>query len=210
MNPILSQLFKQDVYADFQPDAFNEDITGWGGTEPIFERLILASKPKVIIEVGTWKGQSAITMGEVCLREKLDTAIICVDTWLGSEEHWETWLKDLKLSFGYPMLYRQFLANVMKHGLQEIITPLPISSLAGAALLFKLGIRADLIYIDANHVYDAVLADITKFYELLAPGGIMFGHDISLGPVADAVNRFTSKRTLNTQIHGDFWIINGQ
>ena len=42
----------------------SEDIRGWNGNEPIFERLIRKTMPSVIIEVGTWKGQSAINMAK--------------------------------------------------------------------------------------------------------------------------------------------------
>ena len=37
-----------------------EDSHGWNGNNSIFESLIEECKPSIIIEVGTWKGQSAI------------------------------------------------------------------------------------------------------------------------------------------------------
>lgn len=41
-----------------------QQLTGWNGNKPIFRELIEKIKPTTIIEVGTWKGQSAITMGK--------------------------------------------------------------------------------------------------------------------------------------------------
>lgn len=35
----------------------------------------------------------------------------------------------------------------------------------------------DLVYIDANHAYDAVKADIVAFWRKLKPGGVMAFHD---------------------------------
>ena len=46
------------------------------------------------------------------------SAIICVDTWLGTFDVWENpKIRDsLALKHGYPTLYYQFLANVVKSG----------------------------------------------------------------------------------------------
>jgi predicted O-methyltransferase YrrM len=154
-------------------------VTGWGGTDIIFEDFVSRLKPKVAIEVGSWKGQSAITMAEACKKLKVDCAIICVDTWLGSEEHILRCSKELKRVYGYPTLYLQFLSNVVRRGVQDIIVPLPTTSLTAASVIANLRIKADLIYIDANHQYEAALADLAAFSPLLAEGGVMFGHDYS-------------------------------
>ncbi len=47
-------------------------------------------------------------------RQKLDAAVIAIDTWLGSSEHylWEKFIPDLDFEFGYPRLYHKFAANI--------------------------------------------------------------------------------------------------
>jgi len=61
---------------------------GWGSTHPYFKQYIDQLKPKLIVEVGTWLGGSAIHMGHQLHAAGLnDSCIICVDTWLGSSEH---------------------------------------------------------------------------------------------------------------------------
>ena len=47
---------------------------------------------------------------------------------------------------------------------------------------------ADLIFIDADHRYEAVRQDIIKFTPKLRPGGILCGHDIDYPGVNRAVN----------------------
>jgi len=46
----------------------------------------------------------------------------------------------------------------------------------------------DLVFIDADHSYEAVKKDIKKFTPKLRPGGILCGHDIDYPGVNRAVN----------------------
>lgn len=62
----------------------------------------------------------------------------------------------------------------------------------------------DLVFIDANHTYDDVRADIRAWLPLVKPGGILAGHDYSpdLFPgVVQAVDELLPMRT----VHGVVW-----
>jgi hypothetical protein len=205
MHTILSEIYPQDIYKDFVP--MPESITGWGGTNRIFESLISKVRPKVIIEVGTWKGQSAITMAEACRTHQLDCAIICVDTWLGSEELIRKWPEELRRVNGYPTLYYQFLSNVVHRGAQELIVPLAANSVTAAKILRDLGVTADLIYIDADHQFESVLADLTAFSPLLTTTGLMFGHDYYFDSVSRAVTTFCNGAGRVHRSQSGFWIL---
>jgi cephalosporin hydroxylase len=63
------------------------DMQGWSSSGPLCREVISAVRPEVIVEVGTWKGASAIHMAQTARDLGLSTQIICVDTWLGSTEH---------------------------------------------------------------------------------------------------------------------------
>ncbi len=91
--------------------------------------------------------------------------------------------------------------------MQDLIVPLPTTSLAAAAVLKELEIRADLIYIDANHQYDAVLADLRAFMPILNTNGVMFGHDVSWESVRRAVRDFCDQQGIGYRARGDFWIL---
>jgi hypothetical protein len=121
-----------------------------------------------------------------------------VDTWLGSEEHILDCPAELLRVNGYPRLYYQFLSNVIHRRAQDWIVPLPTTSLTAANLLSQLGIEADLVHIDANHQYDAVMTDLTAFLPLIRKGGIMFGHDYFFDSVKRAVSEFCATHHIGT------------
>lgn len=217
MNPILSKFHHVDVYAGFDPTSVDPDQAGplgenWGGQSTVFGGLIEKTRPRVIIEVGSWKGMSAITMAKECQRLGLNTAVICVDTWLGAAVHWkvEDWLlNSIRLKHGYPTLYQRFLANVINAGVQDMVVPLPVTSEIGSELLRHAGVTGDLIFIDADHEYSSVRRDLENYHRLLSKGGTLFGHDWQFGSVRNAVGDFCSERELCFSVLTDpeFWKI---
>jgi hypothetical protein len=181
--------FGGNIYEGIQPSGVDE-VPGWNSRQPIFSELIREVRPSVIIEVGTWLGASAIHMATECKAAELQTTIWCVDTWLGAEEFWYSDLKDrdLRLRHGYPQVYFDFLANVVQHGCQDMIVPVPCTSSIAARLLKARGVMADLIYIDGSHHYEDVRADIRNYFPLVRSCGVIFGDDYEWNDVRRAVN----------------------
>jgi hypothetical protein len=184
----------------------------WLGYHPIFEQLIIMMKPNLIVEVGTWKGLSAIVMGNAIKKYNLSTTILCVDTWLGALEFWDN-LNDperyqsLNLKYGYPSVYYDFLSNVKKNNLEKIIIPFPqISTIAAQWMKLK-KIFCDMVYIDASHDYASVLSDIKSFWEVLNQNGTMLGHDAQVPEVRIAASDFATSKNITIQFsHNDeFW-----
>ena len=58
---LISLLHAVDPYDGFDHEAYPNDLAGWGSDSEAFEKLVVSAQdPKLIIEVGTWKGGSAI------------------------------------------------------------------------------------------------------------------------------------------------------
>jgi hypothetical protein len=186
---VRSKIFKgHDPYANFQPIGY--DLQGWASSSPCFEESIKELQPKLIVEVGTWKGASAVHMARICKKYYTDFEIVCIDTFLGSVEHWTSVDPNLPASRyrnGRPNIYDQFISNVIITKMQENITPFPIDSINGGLVLEKLGIQADLIYIDAGHEYQSVRMDLDLYKNLVRPGGHMLGDDWFHPPIKKAV-----------------------
>ena len=199
-----------DPYADFVP---NKDsiASGWNGNGPLFGDLVAKTKPKLIIEVGTWLGLSALNMASNLRHMGMtDSCVLCIDTWLGSAVHWQNpnYFKELKLKNGFPSFYYEFLSNVLNFDLQDLILPLPVPSSIAFRLLSAKNILADLIYIDGSHDYEDVSSDIQLYWQLLRPGGILFGDDWGFTDVKRSVVEFSEKIRLPFCISGpDKWAI---
>lgn len=187
------------------------DIQGWGDDDPIFDYVIRHWHPRLILEVGTWKGASAIKMADIQKGFGIDGLIVCIDTWLGSNESlWRVpenrvWLQ---LQDGYPTMFRQFQANIVASGHTDRIRHMPMTSTAAAELLELSGVVADACYIDAGHLEAEVYGDIQAYWPLLKPGGILFGDDYSDSwpGTIKAVNRFAAETGLKLRATDWKWM----
>src|SRR5262245_28575307 len=126
-----------------------------------------------VVEVGSWKGRSA-----VAIRLGLpDTASLwCVDTFLGDADTRATGLAHVSVR-------DEFDRNTQ--GLD--ITAVEATSTEGARR-FDDG-SLDWVFIDADHGYGAVRADIAAWAPKLRPGGLLSGHDYGRAGVTPAVRR---------------------
>lgn len=198
---------QEGLYDGIEPSG-DREVFGWHSNSPIFRRLVEETRPKVIFEVGSWLGASAITMAKATREAGLETRIYCVDTWLGAEEFWNkesgTPERDLMLRNGYPQVYFRFLANLVEHGVHDMVVPVPNTSHAGSMILGRRGLHADLIYVDGSHEYEDVRGDIRDYEPLLSPGGVMFGDDVAWDSVRRAVEDSLPGRFAVED--EDFWV----
>ena len=209
---VMQLLHKTNPYDGFDFRAVPFDAHGWGAQSPAFRELITDTKPRLIIEVGTWKGASALELAAITRELRLSTQIVCVDTWLGALEFWtdqtdaDRYLS-LQLRHGYPTVFYQFLANVCHQGFQDCIVPFPQTA-STAALWFRYyGITADLIYLDASHEEEDVYQDLCNFWEVVGTNGILCGDDYTWDGVRLAVTRFAREERRTVSFVADKWIL---
>lgn len=163
---------------------------GWNSNSPAFETAISRTNPlNLIVEVGSWMGGSARTMaGLIKDRQgRADFEIVCVDTFLGSVEHWTRESFLMTFTNGRPDVYHQFLSNVLHANMQDVITPFACDSINAAQVLKRFNVVADIVYIDAGHDYESVSADIKRWIEILRPGGTLLLDDAHHPPIQQAV-----------------------
>lgn len=152
--------------------------------DPIYKALVSGIRPKIIFEVGSYIGYSAIKMAEFCKAENIvDASIVCIDPWLDVSNHVDY---DNRVH-GYSSVYHKFLHNVKTHGHEDIIIPLPLPALSAYRYLRYADVKADLIYIDGSHDYDDVYIDVSRYYTLLNEGGMIFGDDWTWEGVREGV-----------------------
>jgi predicted O-methyltransferase YrrM len=162
---------------------------GWNSNSPAFQTALAQTNPlNLIVEVGSWMGGSARTMAGILKGAgRADFEIVCVDTFLGSVEHWTRESYLMTFTNGQPDVYNQFLSNVLHMNVADVITPFPCDSVNAALVLKKFGVVPDMVYIDAGHEYESVSADIKRWTELLRPGGTLLLDDAHHPPIQKAV-----------------------
>jgi hypothetical protein len=169
------------------------DPHGWFMNAEPMEKILKEQQPRVAVEVGSWLGLSTRFIATLMPPEG---KLYAVDTWLGSNHVWHH--EDPRL----PYLYQIFLSNVKHTGLTHKIVPIRMRSLEAAGAL---NVKADFIYIDAEHDEENVYLDIMAWYPHLTPNGIMCGDDWGWESVRKGVIRAASELNRTIYATGNFW-----
>lgn len=198
-------------------DASNHTVDLQGWMAPQFFSVVNSflstyeNKDLTIVEVGSWKGLSAYTMANIVKANDYKNAdIICVDTWLGAPEFWtwgnndDTRGKSLHKIHGYPSVFYTFTKNMKASNHQDVIAPLPLPSSEAIHVLKHHNIKADIVYIDASHEYENVKRDMADYWDILKPGGMMFGDDYMRG-TWDGVVKAVTEFPAMPKIDGVVW-----
>lgn len=167
------------------------DIPGWFDFEPLYRRMVQrVTSPAVFVEVGCWLGRSTACLAHHVRQSRKPIAIIAVDTWQGSREriHRE---KIAKLAQQGKTLLDVFRANMEACGVADLVQPMATTSVAAAACFSESSL--DFVFLDADHHYEEVMADIEAWKHLIKPGGYLGGHDYPHPPVKRAVRNHFGK-----------------
>jgi len=170
------------------PINFGNSLRIHGWMEP-YELMWLASQAtmcKQICEIGSWRGRSTRA-----LLDNTSGTVLAVDTWAGSNDEGFPGVKDPEI------LFQEFLDNMkdVPKGKLSIFHGL---SLDGAAHCKAKNQTFDMLFIDADHSYEAVKADILAWSPLVIPSGVLCGHDYSwkFPGVVQAVNELLPKHSM--------------
>jgi predicted O-methyltransferase YrrM len=153
-------------------------VQGWMSWEELAYLAGRAKSAKCVVEIGSWKGRSTKAMAATCRGE-----ILAVDSWRGSTNGDATGVEaDAR---GADTIEAEFRANLSGYG---NVIPLKCEhQWAGPLLKVKAG-EVDFAFIDGDHLYEHVKRDILTCLDVMAPGGILSGHDLNEEGVAKAVS----------------------
>ncbi len=167
-------------------DAAPGQEAGWlgAGSDTMLSRS-LSAKTKLVVELGAWLGLSTRYIADAAPR----ATVISVDHWEGSAEH-QTQERYKKL---LPHLYETFQARCWNY--RDRVVPLRMSSLDGLRRVAEAGLEPDFIYVDAQHTYEAVSAEL-KLIRGLFPHALVGGDDYDWQGVRQAVDEFASQNGL--------------
>lgn len=136
--------------------------------------IVSSLSPGRMLEFGSWYGKSAIDFASALKEQANGGHLLCVDTWLGSPEHWGNhvassyWSQEsLLLDNGEPTFFLQFQANIKAAGVGDYVSWLRAPTNCAFEYLKAKRYRADLVYIDADHSFRAVRKDLHYASKLL-------------------------------------------
>lgn len=178
--------------------------------------LVSVSQPKLMVEFGSWEGASAIVFLKAARKMSLDLKLICVDTWLGSKEHWENTFPNSQWSFerlavvdGEPTVFRTFKKRLKDQEMLSRVSIVRAHTSHATAYIAASFPPIDLAYVDADHAYKAVVADLRLVKSLVTKNGVIAGDDWAWFSVRRAVASFSvgRRRILNSPDRSTYVVI---
>lgn len=162
-------------------------IHGWMNRAELRWLADAAAKATIILEVGSFKGRSTRALADNC-----PGLVVACDPWDGYVNDNGTQAKWIDTKAARVA----FEANLADH----IASGRVVMKVAPFRTAFANGqgrMRPDMIFIDGDHRYEEVVSDIELAREILAPGGLLCGHDYgksSWPGVKRAVDEFFQDR----------------
>ena len=160
--------------------------------QSLFDDVCGLIQPASILEIGSWMGASAMAWSQAATAANPGARVYCVDTWLGSVEHYldtygEWGIEKLAIGPYGPTFFDDFLWHVNSHGFADRILPFRADSQSALALFASRGLCFDVIYVDGAHDAYSVFKDVSNALKIVAPGGLICGDDFGWETVQDGL-----------------------
>jgi len=137
----------------------------------------------VIVEIGSWKGGSSVELAKANKKYEKKASLYCIDTW------------DYREGYNHPELCKLAKGEDIYEAFKNNMRDYSCTVLKGLSEMFLKQFEnesVDLIFLDADHSYEAVKQDISNWWLKLRHDGIFCGHDYGRTEygVTEAVNEF--------------------
>lgn len=174
-----------------------ETIDGWMRFEELQFLYNESQKHLNILEVGSWKGKSAHAILSGLKKANKGGRLTCCDTWQGSIDprdstNWMAKQEDV---------YQIFKENIKEF---DNVTFIKKSSVEAAQDFDDE--TFDMIFIDAGHDYDSVVADIRAWKSKLKKGGVLCGHDHQEDIWMAVVEAVRDELGTPHEVHDSIWV----
>jgi predicted O-methyltransferase YrrM len=140
---------------------------GWFHHGERILELVAEHQPCVCVELGSWRGASAIALTRTI--QPWGGTLYCIDTWAGQVNGSRGGTLPVK-----PAMVLECASNLVAAGVAAR-TRLIVAPTEAAAAAWSGPI--DFLYIDADHTEASVRADLEAWWPHLRPGGLIAGDD---------------------------------
>jgi hypothetical protein len=148
-------------------------------------------KPLVGVEIGTGFGENALSL----LRELSIERLYCIDPFFpyldGDDKPQTIYLQSSEPTLKRLLKFKNvtFIRKFSSEACEDIPE------------------NVDFVYIDGNHSYDYVLADLRNYYPLIHEKGIIAGHDVFWSSVHKALDDFCRDNKIRPFVLPPDWTI---
>ncbi len=144
-------------------------LSAWLDHQPFGYDIIEATKPALLVELGTNKGVSYFTFCQSIKDHDVASLCYAVDTWLG-DDHVKATESYKKSTFQMVNQHNQThfggFSYLLRMRFDEALNTFDDESI-------------DLLHIDGYHTYEAVSEDFNTWIPKVKPGGMILLHDIT-------------------------------
>ena len=126
------------------------------------------SGPGEIAEIGSWKGKSTVALSLAVKRAGRGEAVYAIDHHHGVAEDTGRGTRTPQGS-----TWSTFLSVIDEAGVDDVVKPLRMNSLAGARWLKRQGVQLKFLLVDGAHDEEGVTKDLDAFFPLVLPGGFI-------------------------------------
>ena len=163
-----------------------EKIHGWFTFNQLYDNMVKKFDDAIFVEIGTWKGKSAVYMGEKIQAAQKNIKFYTIDTFDMTESNDHFGLIDVD------DLYDEAAKNInpvndfveiIKGNSHEIYDNFKDESI-------------DFLFIDGSHQYEDVKKDLELWFPKMKPNGIISGHDYNHAPIKKAIDDFFNSRAM--------------
>lgn len=144
-------------------DAARTEAPGWFNHGTQILALVERHRPVVCVELGSFLGASAIPVARAIRR--WGGTLTCVDRWASP-------------GVDAPWMLLTCARNLIQAGVSANVRLIASDTTEAAAHWDR---PLDYLYIDADHSYDGVRADLAQWTPYVKPGGLLLGDDYGSG-----------------------------
>jgi cephalosporin hydroxylase len=201
-----------------KPSLWKQIPSCWFDFQDIYDEAVqTASAGSVLVEVGSFWGQSAVYLAEAAKIADKDLRVYAVDSW-SMNPNTDPWLFDktskTNVEPGVHAEHHDSLFETMAHFVDRTgLSPDPLRIMRmdslEAADLFTGRSPLHFVFLDGNHSYEYLTRELMEWEPLISvAGGMIAGHDYHPGfpGVKKAVDEYFG-RSQAVEVKGRSWIV---
>lgn len=162
-----------------------------------------------LVEVGSLFGRSAVYLAQQMIDHKVPGKLLVVDTfYTQSDAVFHENIFAPKSPYSQIVNRHGSLLKAFQYYVSACDVDNKIEVVVKDSVTAAIGTTNDFVFIDANHTYEAIHADIKAWMPTIAPGGILAGHDydnMQWPGVVMAVDEAFGKK--NIRVMGKSWLV---